>query len=99
MYIRNIFVFNAQPHDRMLINNKQIKNFTGNTSMEIDADLRVTFLEDFKTAVGEGILERLDSLVIDMNAHRGTDQTVEYKMLGRRNSINITYGSPMRPRR
>lgn len=99
MYIRNIFIFNAKPNDRMLINNKQIKNFTGNTSIKIEPDLRVTFLEDFTAAVGEGILERLDSLVIDMNAYRGTDQTVEYKMLGRGDSINITYGSPMRPRR
>lgn len=94
MYVRNIFIYNAEPSDRIYVDQRRVINVGGNTSMRI-GDLRVTFAQDFKKAVSQGILERLDSLVIDMNNYRGTNQTVEYKLLGRGEPISITYGTPV----
>ena len=98
MYIRNIFIYNAQANDRILVDGRRLLNITGNSTYR-HKDLRVTFMDDFKKAVAEGIMERLDSLVIDMNNYRGTDQTVEYKMLGRGDAVEITYGNPVIRRR
>lgn len=91
MYMRNIFIYNARKEDRIVINDEVVKERQGRSPQgeNIRGDLRIIFMEDYNKAVQQGMLERLDGVLVNVDEHRSKGKEVEYRLLGRSRAIKL----------
>lgn len=84
MTIKNIYIYDATPDDRISFCGREIKakGKTPPTKPMMIEGIRVQFMHDFAEAANLGMDQRLDIAVINMPDYRGGNTSLDLKYLG-----------------
>ncbi len=80
MTLKNIYIYDATPDDRIQFCGREIKRAghrPPSKPVTIDG-VRVHFFEDFGAAAALGIDQRLDIAAVNMQTHRGAKLDIQY---------------------